>query len=192
MNILAKLGCKRIAAPTAGFNGTYLDFFKAGERYKRLLDLGRKTGVMPHLEFWGGSGALFHFGQALHIAAAANDPDVRILADVYHMYKGGSGYDCLKMIHGNILEMFHLNDFLGHIPREQQNDSLRVFPGDGAAPFREIFNDLYNMGGNKVLSLELFNPDYWKQDALKIAKTGLDKMKKLVSEAIDPSSTDKT
>jgi hypothetical protein len=38
------------------------------------------------------------------------------------------------------------------------------------------------MGGNKVLSLELFNQDYWKQDALTVAKTGLEKMRKLVNE----------
>ena len=37
------------------------------------------------------------------------------------------------------------------------------------------------MGGTKVLSLELFNPEYWKSDLLTIAKTGLEKMKKVVA-----------
>jgi sugar phosphate isomerase/epimerase len=45
------------------------------------------------------------------VAAAANDPDVKILGDVYHMFKGGSGFNGLKMIRGNILEMMHMNDF---------------------------------------------------------------------------------
>jgi 2-keto-myo-inositol isomerase len=31
----------------------------------------------------------------------------------------------------------------------------------------------------KVLSLELFNPEYYKQDSEWVAKTGLAKMKKL-------------
>jgi hypothetical protein len=39
---------------------------------------------------------------------------------------------------------------------------------------------LKEMGTPKVLSLELFNKDYWKQDPLEVAKTGLIKMKKLV------------
>ena len=39
------------------------------------------------------------------------------------------------------------------------------------------------MGGQKVLSLELFNENYWIEDALEVAKTGLQKMKKLVKEA---------
>jgi hypothetical protein len=32
--------------------------------------------------------------------------------------------------------------------------------------------------------LELFNPDYWEQDALEVAKTGLIKMKEEVAKAL--------
>jgi len=35
-----------------------------------------------------------------------------------------------------------------------------------------------------VLSLELFNRDYWQQDALLVATTGLQKMKRLVAEVM--------
>src|SRR5690606_9059553 len=52
MQILAELGCKRIAAPGIGAKAP-VDLFKAGQNYKELLDLGRSTGVMPQLEFWG-------------------------------------------------------------------------------------------------------------------------------------------
>jgi sugar phosphate isomerase/epimerase len=181
MELMAALGCRRIAAPAFGFQkGEALDLFKAGERYKQLLELGRKTGVMPQLEFWGASPVLYHIGQAMMVAAVANDPDVRILADVYHMFRGQSGYDTLKMIKGQVVEIFHMNDFVDTIPREQQGDKDRVFPGDGAAPMHQILTDLKNMGGVKVLSLELFNQAYWEQDALLVAKTGLAKMKSLV------------
>ena len=184
MNLLAELGCKRIAAPPSGFRGSDMDFFKAGERFRQALDLGRKTGVMPQLEFQGSSPSLHHLGQALFIAAAANDPDVRILADVYHLFKGGSGFNGLKMIDGSILEIFHINDYPGDIPREELKDSHRVYPGDGIAPMGEIIADLRKMGGTKVLSLELFNPGYWEQDALEVASTGLQKMKSLVQSSI--------
>ena len=40
-------------------------------------------------------------------------------------------------------------------------------------------------GGNTVLSLELFNPNYYKQDALEVAKAGLAKMKEAVSKALN-------
>ena len=46
---------------------------------------------------------------------------------------------------------------------------------------KELISDLHEMGGVKVLSLELFNRDYWQQDALKVAETGLRKMKDIVN-----------
>ncbi len=183
MEILAEIGCTRIAAPVYGLKDDKpLDLFKAGERYRELIELGLQTGVMPQLEFWGASKVFWHIGQALMVAAAANHPNVRILADVYHMFRGNSGFDSLKMLDGQLLEIFHMNDFIATIPRDKQNDSHRVYPGDGVAPFKQILTDLKNMGGVKVLSLELFNEEYWKEDSLVVAQTGIDKMKKLVEE----------
>ena len=179
MEILAALGCTRVAAPAAGVTAP-LDLLEAGKRYKALLDLGRKTGVMPQLEFWGAFPYFNHLGQVLMVAAAANDPDVRILADVYHLYRGGSGYEGLKMLNGQMVEIFHMNDFVDSIPREKQEDKDRVYPGDGAAPMKQILSTLSQMGGPKVLSLELFNQNYWKEDALAVAKKGLEKMRALV------------
>ena len=186
MELMAEVGCTRIAAPPAGVKpDVQLDLFNVGERYKALIELGRKTGVMPQLEFWGPSPVFYHFGQALMAAAAANDPDVKILPDVYHLFRGGSGFDSLKMMNGNLIDIIHMNDFPADVPREKQNDGHRVYPGDGAAPLKQILTDLANMGGVKVLSLELFNEEYWKGDALAVAKTGLEKMKKAVFSAMD-------
>jgi 2-keto-myo-inositol isomerase len=178
MELMAELGCTRIAAPPAGLKeDAHLDLFVLGQRYKQVIELGRKTGVMPQLEFWGASGSLFQFGQALMAASSANDPDVRILPDVFHMFRGNSGFEGLKMANGNLIEIFHMNDYENKIEREKQTDADRVFPGDGVAPLKQILTDLRNMGGEKVLSLELFNPGYWKKDPLWVARTGLDKMK---------------
>ncbi len=184
MNMLAALGGKRIAAPPAGVpKDQPIDWLKAGYRYKEALDLSRKTGVMPQLEFWGASGTLFHLSQAMAIATAANDSDARLLPDVYHLFRGGSGFDCLNMISGNTIEIFHFNDYVAHIPQEKQTDNDRVYPGDGIAPWSKIIPVLNSMHSPKVLSLELFNREYWKQDPLEVAKTGLLKMKKLVDTA---------
>jgi len=184
MQMMAELGCKRIAAPSSGVKADQpLDLFKVGERYKQLLDLGRQTGVKPLLEFWGGSPVFYHFGQALMACAAANDPDVCILPDVYHLFRGGSNFDCLKMVSGHMIDVIHINDYPSDIPRQQQNDGHRVMPGDGAAPYKQIITDLRNMGGTKVLSLEIFNENYWKMDALAVCKLGVEKMRKVVELA---------
>jgi len=183
MEMMAEIGCTRIAAPAFGVSSDQpLDLTEAGLKFKELIQLGRQTGVLPILEFWGASKALYNIGQAMMMAAVANDPDVKILADVYHMFRGNSGFDSFKMLSGNVIEVFHMNDYVATIPREQQKDSDRVYPGDGVAPMKQILTDLKNMGGNKILSLELFNETYWKQDPLLVAQTGLRKMKELVSQ----------
>jgi sugar phosphate isomerase/epimerase len=190
MELMAQLDCKRIAAPPAGIKvGEMPNPEIAGQRYKQLIDLGRQTGVMPQLEFWGASGTLSQLGQAMMIAASANDPDVHILADAYHMFRGQSGFEGLKMLSGNVIEIFHMNDYPDDIPREAQQDKDRVYPGDGVAPLKQILSDLANMGGTKVLSLELFNPQYWKEDPLLVSKTGLEKMKNLVAVPSTSSGT---
>ncbi|MEX2370028.1 MAG: TIM barrel protein, partial [Bacteroidales bacterium] len=174
MELLAEIGCPRIAAPPAGVDpANPLDLLAMGEKYRELAELGRKTGVFPQLEFWGASEVLWHMGQVLMIAAAANIPDVKILPDIYHLFRGGSGFESLKMLKGNLIDLFHLNDYPGTIPRLKQVDADRVYPGDGIAPLSQVLTDLKNMGGEKILSLELFNREYWKQEPLVVAETGL-------------------
>jgi sugar phosphate isomerase/epimerase len=183
MQMMAALGCRRIAAPPAGVNKDKpIDFQKTGVRYHEILALGRKYKVMPQLEFWGASGTLYNFGQALAIAAAANDRDVRILPDIYHLFRGGSGFDGLQLLNGKVIEIIHINDYPASKPVNEQTDGDRVYPGDGIAPLKQVLLDLRSMGGTKVLSLELFNKSYWAQDAMLVASTGLQKIKSLVNE----------
>jgi sugar phosphate isomerase/epimerase len=85
------------------------------------------------------------------------------------------------MLSGCFIEVFHMNDFPGSKPREEQNDADRVYPGDGTAPLKEILTDLNAGGGTTVLSLELFNREYWEEDPLAVAKTGIRKMKEAVA-----------
>ncbi|MEO6106743.1 MAG: sugar phosphate isomerase/epimerase family protein, partial [Cyclobacteriaceae bacterium] len=155
MEIMAALGCTRIAAPAAGVKNPNPDLFKVGERYKELLVLGRETGVTPQLEFWGAS-VFFHMGQALMAVAVANDPGARILPDVYHLFRGASGFESLKMIDGRLIDIIHMNDYPSTIPREQMEDKDRIYPGDGVAPLKQIMADLKKLEGQKILSLELF------------------------------------
>jgi len=74
MNWLAALGGKRIAAPPAGVGKDEpIDWLQAGLRYKAALDLGRKTAVMPQLEFWGPPRPMFPLRQAVSAAAPPTD-----------------------------------------------------------------------------------------------------------------------
>jgi sugar phosphate isomerase/epimerase len=75
-----------------------------------------------------------------------------------------------------------MNDYPADPPRASITDAHRVYPGDGVAPLKEMLRDLRHLGFGGYLSLELFNREYWKQDAMQVARTGLEKMR-AVAEA---------
>ena len=53
MDLVARIGGLRIAAPPVGAYEPPMDLAKIAERYRRLLELGRQMGVVPQLELWG-------------------------------------------------------------------------------------------------------------------------------------------
>src|SRR5205823_5569035 len=106
------------------------------------------------------------------------------LADVYHLYKGGSGFEGVRLLSGEALHVLHFNDYPAEPPRAAITDAQRVYPGDGVAPLGKLVRDLQRIGFRGVLSLELFNRDYWKQDARTVARTGLEKMRAVVRAAL--------
>ncbi len=178
MDLVRQIGGTRIAAPPAGAtNQDDLDLAAAAQRYRTLLELGQKMGVTPQLELWGFSKTLSRLGELAHVAIESGHADACVMPDVYHIYKGGSDFNGLKLFNGKQIHVFHMNDYPARPPRSEINDAARVYPGDGVAPLAQIFETLRSIGFQGALSLELFNPDYWKQDPLTVAKTGLDKMR---------------
>jgi sugar phosphate isomerase/epimerase len=179
-----RLGCRHVAAPPSGIHTLAgLDLFAVAERYAALIDLARDFGVVPILEFWGIAQTLGHLGEALLVASECGRPEACILADVFHIYKSSGHFQGLRLLGPHTLGLFHFNDYPAHPPREQLTDADRVYPGDGVAPLREILQTLHRIGYRGMLSLELFNRTYWSQDALTVARTGLEKMKASVEAA---------
>lgn len=184
MAMLAEIGCKRIAAPPFGATtGGVLNLQAVAERYGKLLEVSDNFGVIPQLEMWGFSTNLHLVGEVLFVASESGHPKACVLTDVYHLHKGGSSFNSLKTINGSSVQMFHMNDYPGQPPRETINDGDRILPGDGIAPITQILKELNSKNTPIVLSLELFNKEYWKMDALVAAKLGLSKMKASVAKA---------
>ena len=181
MDWLRQLGCTRIAAPPFGATDEAgLDLDLAAQRYREILEIGITQGVIPHLEVWGFSKNLHKLSQALYVLAEAAHPAGRLLPDVYHLERGGSAVDGLMSVAPDVIEIFHLNDFPADIPADQLTDADRVYPGKGKGRISEILQYLARRDQPVVLSLELFNRSYWQQDALEVAKTGLQTMKEVV------------
>lgn len=185
MDVLAQIGGTHIAAPPSGANrpGTRLDLDAAAERYAALLELGREMGVIPQVEIWGSSANLSHGAQALYVAAQSGHPDACVLLDAYHMYRGGTPPSVLKLLGRQAVHCFHMNDYPAQPPRETITDADRIWPGDGIAPLAEILGYLAANHCQVILSLELFNRDYWQLPAAEAARQGLEKMKAAVAAA---------
>ena len=184
MELVASIGGTRIAAPPMGATQlSNFDLKLAAQRYRHLLDLGDQTGVTPMLEVWGHSKTLGTLAEAAFVAVAAKHPKACILTDVYHLYKGDSGFEGLRLIDGAALPVMHFNDYPAEPPRDKIKDENRIYPGDGIAPLATILQTLKSTGAKTALSLELFNKQYWQQDAFEVLKTGLEKMRTAVARA---------
>jgi sugar phosphate isomerase/epimerase len=185
MDLVQQIGGERIAAPPVGVtNQTGLDPVALSERYRALCALGQRMGVLPQLELWGFSKTLHRLGEVAFTGTEAAHPWACYLLDVYHIYKGGSNFEGLAMFRGARMFNFHINDYPANPPWETIADKDRVYPGDGVAPLDQILRTLRDVGYRGALSLELFNPTYWAQDAELVLRTGLEKTRAAVAKAL--------
>jgi sugar phosphate isomerase/epimerase len=180
MDLVQRIGGKRLAAPPVGATDTEVNLRRVADRYRALLDLGDRMGVVPEAELWGFSRTLGRLGDAVLVAIESDHPKACFLPDVFHLYKGGSDFNGFRLLSGSSFHVIHFNDYPAKPGRAKVTDAQRVYPGDGVAPLKALLRELRRIGFRGMLSLELFNRDYWNQDALVVARTGLEKMRALV------------
>jgi sugar phosphate isomerase/epimerase len=184
MDLTAEIGGTRLAAPPAGFSDQQQpDLNTIAARYQALLEVGDQAGVVPQLELWGFAPLLSKLSDVAYVAVAANHPQSAILLDSYHLYKGGSGFEGVRVMSGRAMHVFHINDYPAEPPRAEITDAHRVFPGDGVAPLGALLRDLRAAGFRGSMSLEVFNREYWNQDPLYVARSGFEKTREVVLKA---------
>ena len=179
MALLAEMGCPNVAASMFGVQkpvSPTVPKEAMAERYAAVLNLGKAMGVRPLLEYWGHSVNLSRLEDALDVIRMLNRPDAAVLADVYHTYRGGGSFAAYRSLSASTLPVLHVNDIPAGFAREKLVDADRVWPGDGIAPWSEIFANLAAAGAEPWLSIELFNPAYWKTTPDETLRTGFGKL----------------
>jgi sugar phosphate isomerase/epimerase len=141
----------------------------------------RLVPAMVFVEFLPGCARL---GQAAAIALDADHPQARIIPDAFHMHLGGSGFSGLRKIQGDFIAIFQFNDAPATPARGELKDEHRVFPGDGILPLEQCLRDLRDIGFERCVSLELYNPTYWKRDLLDVAREGREKTLRVIESAL--------
>jgi len=165
MAALAEMGCPNIAASMFGVQkpgSPKLTASVIAERYAPVVELGRKMGVRPLLEYWGHSVNMNRLEDVLEVLKLVGGEGNAVLADVYHTYRGGGSFETLRRLKPAQLPVLHVNDYPSDKPRASLVDADRVWPGDGVAPWAEIFAALDAAGLDPWLSVEVFNPSYWR------------------------------
>lgn len=159
------------------------DLERAAERYRDLLALGREVGVKPSMEFLGFVEQIKTIRTAWYIVERAGDPDGTIVMDSFHIYNGGSTLEDLRAVPGQRISMFHINDAPPAPPPGSLTDADRVMPGDGVIDLPAMLRTLDEIGYSGPISLELFNQALWEQDPLAVARSGMERLKRLVGTA---------
>ncbi len=85
------------------------------------------------------------------------------------------------MINPTSVEIFHINDYPANKPTDTIVDADRIYPGDGIAPLKKELSILKHPSRPLVLSVEVFNAEYYKADALDVVKTAFKKTKAVTS-----------
>ena len=180
---LAAIGCKRIAATGMGLtDDTTINLDTIAERYRTVLDLCLSHHVIPLLEMWGFQKQFSTVSEVVYCAMQSGNAKASILLDVFHLYKGNTPLETLSFINPQINPILHMNDYPAKLSRAVITDADRIYPGDGVAPIKRILKTLKRHDQPLILSAELFNAEYYQQDALTVAKTALAKMKAVVEK----------
>ena len=183
MRMSAEVGSIYVAAIPAPDRADF-DIKWGADCYRELMKIGRdEFGIKVAFEFVGFLKGIHRLGQAAAIGLDADDREACLIADTFHLFRGGSGFNGLSHLNGDFIAHFHWNDVPGDVPREEQGDQHRIYPGDGILPLTQALKDLKAIGYRRGLCLELFNRAHWEQDPKDVAKTGLEKMRACIAAA---------
>jgi sugar phosphate isomerase/epimerase len=181
--------CRRRMAQAVELGSPYIvasppreivDLKRAIHRFAELLDIGAELGVVPSMEFLGFVDGVKNVATAWAIASGTGHPRATVVADVFHMIRGGGSVDDLLTLKDDRLACFHINDVPPQPDPLAQKDEDRVMVGDGIADLPRVIANLRKVNYRGPLSLELFNRALWEQDPLEVVQRGLDRIRALV------------
>jgi 2-keto-myo-inositol isomerase len=137
---------------------------------RELSSVAKPHGIKLAFEFLGSSWYSVRTPRgAQEIIARAGCDNVGMVFDIAHFAIGGGRLEEIDALDPAMIYGFHVDD-VEDTAREAYVDSMRVLPGHGIAPIREICERLKAIGYDGPSAIELFRPDLWELDPLEVAK----------------------
>jgi hydroxypyruvate isomerase len=135
-----------------------------------LADIAEKYNVSLAFEFLGQTDCSVQtLDLCNEIVEKVNRESVGNVLDTFHFYAGNSTFEAIERMKPEKLFIFHIND-AENLPKENLTDAHRLYPGEGILPIREIKARFDKIGYDRMVSIEIFRPEYWNENPFEVAK----------------------
>ena len=152
-------------------NATREEIFKESVRVlNELGDIAEKHNVSLAFEFLGQADCSVQtLDFCKEIVEKVNRKNVGLVIDTFHFYAGNSSFKAIETLNPDKLFIFHIND-AEDLPKEKLTDAHRLYPGLGILPIKEIKERFDKIGYDRMVSIEIFRPEYWNENPFEVAK----------------------
>lgn len=183
--VASEIGCPTLlvcpdAPPPTMDRDAALD--RAGEAAREYGDAAAKHGVRIAIEPLGMHPFVPGCNEALRILRIADHPALGLMMDTFHYYKSGVSMESIAKIPADKLFVVHVNDCQDR-PRDQLQDSHRLYLGEGIIPLTKMFGVLKSIGYDGALSVEIFRQEYWDRPIDRITRESLNSLKRMMAVA---------
>ncbi len=135
-----------------------------------LADIAEKYDVSLAFEFLGQTDCSVQtLDLCKEIVEKVDPKNVGLVIDTFHFYAGNSTFEAIDSLNPEKLFIFHIND-AENLPKENLTDAHRLYPGEGILPIKKMKAHFDKIGYNKMVSIEIFRPEYWDQDPFEVAR----------------------
>jgi 2-keto-myo-inositol isomerase len=135
-----------------------------------LADIAEKYNVGLAFEFLGQADCSVQtLDLDKKIIERVNRENVGLVIDTFHFYAGNSSFEAIETLDPKKLFIFHIND-AENLPKESLTDAHRLYPGEGILPIKEIKKRFDLIGYDRMVSIEIFRPEYWDENPFEVAR----------------------
>lgn len=135
-----------------------------------LADIAEKHNVSLAFEFLGQTDCSVQtLDLCSEIVEKVNRENIGNVLDTFHFYAGNSSFEAIENLNPEKLFIFHIND-AEDLPIEELTDAHRLYPGTGILPIKEIKARFDKIGYDRMVSIEIFRPEYWNEDPFEVAR----------------------
>jgi 2-keto-myo-inositol isomerase len=145
-----------------------------------LADIAEKYNVGLAFEFLGQTDCSVQtLDFCKEIVEKVDRQNVGLVIDTFHFYAGNSSFEAIETLDPKKLFIFHIND-AENLPKEELTDAHRLYPGMGILPIQEIKKRFDKIGYDRMVSIEIFRPEYWNEDPFEVTRKAKDATEKIL------------